>query len=171
MTGQDGAMVEIRRTTDADADALRTIRLAALQADPTAFGRTYAEAIEYGPEVWIERAIGSDISATYMAWHDGEAVGMAAGIEMPERTDRAELVSMWTAPRARGLGVGQQLVERVVQWAQDRGTPEVRLWVTRGNDPALRLYQRCGFELTDEVGVAVSDPCREELRMVRPAES
>jgi len=159
-------MVEIRRTTEADVDALRTIRLAALQADRTAFGRTYAEAIEYGPEVWIERAIGSDVSATYLAWHDGQAVGMAAGIELPESPGRAELVSMWTASQARGLGVGQKLVEQVLKWAAERETPEVRLWVTRGNDPALRLYERCGFELTEEVGVAASDPCREELRMV-----
>lgn len=158
-------MVEIRRTTEVDADALRTIRLASLQSDPTAFGRTYAEAITYGPELWVERAIGSSVSATFLAWSDGQTVGMVAGIEMPDGPGRAELVSMWTAPAVRGCGVGQLLVERVLRWAVERGTPEVRLWVTRGNDSAVRLYERCGFELTEEIGVSPSDPCREELRM------
>jgi ribosomal protein S18 acetylase RimI-like enzyme len=160
-------MAEIRRTAQADADVLRTIRLAALQADPTVFGAAYDDVVEYGPEVWAERATGGDDLANFLAWHDGEAVGMVAGVESDPGLGRVELVSMWTAPEARGLGVGQQLVEEVLQWAAQRGTPEARLWVTTGNDAALRLYQRCGFELTEEVGVAASDPCREELRMVR----
>lgn len=164
-------MIEIRRTTEVDAEALRVVRLASLQADPTAFGRTYDEVVTYGPEVWVERAIGSANNATFLAWSDGRAVGMVAGIEMPDEPGHAELVSMWTAPAARGLGVGQQLVEQVLRWAAERGTPEVRLWVTRGNDSAVRLYERCGFELTEEVGVSPSDPCREELRMARPAAS
>lgn len=162
-------MVEIRRTTETDADALRTIRLASLQADPTAFGRTYDEVVTYGPSVWVERAAGSVNNATFLAWSEGQAVGMVAGIEMPDDPGWAELVSMWTAPAARGLGVGQLLVERVLAWAAERGTPEVRLWVTRGNDSAVRLYERCGFGLTEEVGVSPSDPCREELRMARPS--
>ncbi len=164
-------MVEIRRTTEADAGELRTIRLAALRADPTAFGAAFDDVNQYGPEVWLERAVGSDANATFLAWQHGHAVGMVAGIETASGSGTVELVSMWTAPETRGLGVGQQLVDEVLQWAAERGTPEVRLWVTRGNEAALRLYQRCGFELTEEVGVAASDPCREEWRMVHPVAS
>lgn len=160
-------MTEVRRTTKDDADALRTIRLASLLADPTAYSRTYDEVSEYGSELWAERAVGSNESATFLAWRDGEAIGMVAGVVMPEAAGRVELVSMWTAPVARRSGVARQLVECVVQWAADRGTPEVRLWVTRGNDAAVQLYERCGFELTDEVDVSPADPCREEIRMVR----
>ena len=160
-------MVGIRRTTEADAEALRIIRLASLLADPTAFSRTYEEVIEYGPDLWVERAIGSNASATFLASQNGQAVGMVAGIELPDALGRVELVSMWTDPEARGQGVAQQFVENVVQWAVDRGTPEVRLWVTKGNDAAVRLYNRCLFEVNDEVVVSLSNPCREELRMVR----
>lgn len=163
-------MVNIVRTTEADADELRIIRLAALQADPTAFGATYDDVVTYGPEVWVERAVGNERIANFLAVSDqGEAVGMVAGIEMSDAPGRVELVSMWTDPAARSLGVGRQLVEAVLQWADDRGTPEVRLWVTRGNESASRLYERCGFALTEEVGVSASDPCREELRMERSA--
>jgi len=160
-------MIEIRRTQKADADVLRAIRLASLQADPTAFSAVYDDVVRYGPEVWVERAGGSEVNATFLAWRDGEAVGMVAGIEMTAGAGIVELVSMWTAPTARGLGVGQLLVEEVLRWATRRETAEVRLWVTHGNEAALRLYERCGFELTDEISVAASDPCREELRMVR----
>lgn len=161
-------MVEIRRTTEADAEALRTVRLAALVADPTAFGAVYDEVVAYPAEVWAERAIGNEAVRNFLAFDDaGNAVGLVAGIEHADAPGRVELAAMWTAPATRGLGVGQALVEQVIAWAADRGTPEIRLWVTRGNDPAVRLYERCGFELTNEVGVSPSDPCREELRMCR----
>lgn len=164
-------MIEIRRTTATDADELRRIRLAALQADPTAFGASYDDVVQFGPEVWSARASGDDGSATFLAMGDERAVGMVAGIEVVDRPGRVELVSMWTDPTTRGLGLGQQLVEMVVQWAAERGTPDVWLWVTRGNDAALRLYERCGFVLTEEIGVAASDPCREEVRMMRTGTS
>lgn len=164
-------MVEIRATLASDAEALRTIRLKALQSDPTAFGAAYDDVVHYEAAEWARRATGSDDVVNFFAVLDDEVVGMVAGLEMPDRPGHVELVSMWTDPVARGLGVGQRLVDVVVTWAADRGTPEVRLWVTRGNDSALRLYQRCGFELTDEVGVAPSDPCREEQRMTRRSQA
>lgn len=160
-------MIDIRRTVETDADVLRSIRLRALASDPTAFGATHADVVQYGDDVWRERATGSADNATFLAFDGDVAVGMAVGVETSSARDRVELVSMWTAPEARGSGVGRRLVETVLDWATVRGTPEVRLWVTRGNDAAQRLYERCGFVLTDEVGVSASDPCREEVRMLR----
>lgn len=158
---------EIRPTQASDADALRSIRLAALGADPTAFGSSLERESIFPVETWIDRAAGNEASRTFVAVDgDGSFVGMAGG-HRPTTDGPIELVSMWTAPSARGHGVGRALVDAVVAWATELGDDEVRLWVTRGNDTALRLYERCGFVLTDEVGVAASDPCREELRMVR----
>ena len=55
-------------------------------------------------------------------------------------------------------------MDAVVAWA---GDDPVELWVTRGNDPAIALYERCGFSLTDEVQPLPSDPCKDEIRMRR----
>jgi hypothetical protein len=40
------------------------------------------------------------------------------------------------------------------------------LWVTRGNEPAQRLYQSIGFRVTGEHQPLPSDPCKDEVRMV-----
>ena len=60
--------------------------------------------------------------------------------------------------------IDRKLVDAVVEWA---GDDPVELWVTRGNDPAIALYERCGFSLTDEVQPLPSDPCKDEIRMRR----
>lgn len=44
----------------------------------------------------------------------------------------------------------------------------VELWVTRGNDAAVRLYETAGFRLTGGHQPLPSDPCKDELRMRLP---
>ena len=55
---------------------------------------------------------------------------------------------MWVAPVARGRGVGDGLVDAVVDWARAAGYPRVVLDVGDENLPAIRLYERKGFEPT-----------------------
>jgi ribosomal protein S18 acetylase RimI-like enzyme len=43
----------------------------------------------------------------------------------------------------------------------------VNLWVTRGNDAAVHLYESQGFCRTGEHEALPSDPCNYELRMRR----
>lgn len=42
-------------------------------------------------------------------------------------------------------GVGRALMEFAEQLGRSRGIKALRLDVTDGNDPAIRLYERCGF--------------------------
>ena len=60
-------MVIVRRVRANEAEELRAIRLAALEADPTAFGRTHAEQVAYDTQHWRMRAAGSDTSQTFVA--------------------------------------------------------------------------------------------------------
>ncbi len=159
-------MVTVRPIDPSEADALRSIRLAALATDPTAFGRTYDEEAAYDDAHWRMRAAGSPTSQTFVAV-DGDVIGLV-GAYQEAPGERVELVSMWMAPAARRRGVGRQLVEIVLEWADERHPPSVELWVTRGNDGALALYRSCGFEVTGEVEPSLADPCREEIRMRRP---
>lgn len=159
-------MVIVRRVHAGEGAQLREIRLAALQADPTAFGRSWEEEVEFGPDHWATRAEGSPTSQTFVAVDD-VFVGLAGGYQ-PEPDVAVELVSMWTTPAARGRGIGRLLVEAVVKWAVELDPPSVDLWVTRGNDAALALYQSCGFAVTGDVSPSPADPCREEIRMRRP---
>lgn len=157
----------IRRVLPGDAQLLKRVRLAALLDEPSAFGSTYAAESEAPDERWAdlarERAAGSDHS-TYFALDGDRVVGIVGGHRLGSAT--VELVSMWTDPDARGMGVGAALVGAVVEWASGSG---VELWVTRGNDAARRLNERCGFEETGDFQALPSDPCKDEVRMRRPA--
>lgn len=66
------------------------------------------------------------------------------GVVVVARTVRgSEISRFWTAPAARGRGVGSALLAAAVD-----GAPRpVRLSVWRWREPALSLYVRAGFEV------------------------
>jgi RimJ/RimL family protein N-acetyltransferase len=159
----------IRRITAGDVATYREVRLRALREDPSAFGSTY-EAERAEPESWWIDRISASATGTrrafFLAFEDDECIGLAGGIEGDLGADR-QLVGMWVAPTHRGTGVARDLVYAVVGWAEQVGAPRVGLWVTRGNDRAQRLYERCGFAVTGDVQPLPSDPCKDEVRMER----
>ena len=157
--------VTVRRIRPDDGPLLKRVRLAALLDTPSAFAKTHAEESTYTDGEWTRRATewsAGDEGLTAFAELDGEIVGLVGGHRpTPGQT---ELVSMWVDPAARGNGIGQALIDAVVAWAD--GEP-VELWVTHGNDPAIALYERAGFAVTDDVQPLPSDPCQNEVRMRR----
>lgn len=165
----DGPMtIMVRRIQPDQAHVLRSVRLAALADRPEAFGSTHEREVAFSDELWAARAMESSsgaTSATFLAWKDRTPVGIVAGFR---DGDLVELVSMWTGPEARRRGVGRRLVDAVVGWAGASGATRVELWVTRGNDDAQRLYAAAGFTVTGDHQPLASDPCKDELRMVRP---
>ena len=54
-------------------------------------------------------------------------------------------VGVGVSPERRGEGVGGRLLRELLQKASDEGYGAVSLSVEKDN-PALRLYERCGFE-------------------------
>lgn len=153
-----------------DGTRLRSLRLAALSESPAAFGSTLERESAFGDEEWAERAAASAQGrdrATWFAERSGRVVGLVGGHRVRPGDAGVELVSMWTAPEARGLGVGRLLVQAVLDWAVDNGDESVSLWVTRGNDPAHTLYRSMGFLDTGDHQALPSDPCRDEVRMTR----
>jgi len=155
--------ISTRRVRPDDSDLLKRVRLAALLDTPTAFASTFAAESQATDERWAalaeQRSAGPD-HATFFAVDGDDAVGLVGGHRID--TGTVQLVSMWTAPVARGNGVGEMLVGAVVEWAAGAA---VELWVTRGNDAAQRLYERCGFAETGDSQVLPSDPCKDEVRM------
>ncbi len=156
----------VRRIRVGEWEALRRVRLAALADAPYAFARTHEEESLFPDAEWQQRADGwaaGPEGATFFAELDDAVVGLVGG-HRRNGDDVVELVSMWASPVARGAGVGSALVEAVMRWAEG---DTVELWVTRGNDPAIRLYERCGFEITGDHQPLPSDPCKDEVRMRR----
>ncbi len=144
---------------------MRDVRLAALAEAPSAFGSAYARGGDFTEERWRGRI--SERSVTFFA-HEETADAPPAGLVGVYVEDgAAELVPMWVRPSARGLGVGEALVEAAAAWAKTRDFGALFLWVTESNAPAVRLYERLGFTPTGERQPLPSDPALAEIRMSR----
>jgi GNAT superfamily N-acetyltransferase len=140
--------VEIRRIHVDEWRDLRDLRLRALSDAPDAFGSTYEQEAEEPERGWIDRAVNGaegGSSFTVVALDDDRWIAMAMGAPHRDHPGEAGLFAMWVAPDARRAGIGGALVEHVVSWARSRAFPVLRLRVTRSNDGAMRLYERCGF--------------------------
>lgn len=142
---------------------LRELRLRALATDPRAFGATLDEERLLPDDAWRERAAGDATRAFFVAENAGAWVGLVGARVLDDASH--ELIAMWTAPEARGRGAGRALVESVVAWARDRNAPDLHLWVIDENEPARRLYERCGFIQSGEPRQGRRDPTRRYQRM------
>ena len=160
----------VRRIQPDEGLLVREIRLAALADAPHAFTTKLEEMVDQPVAFWVERAesnASGDDKAGFIAERDGAWVGTVAGVHPVPGDPEVELVAMWVAPDARGTGAGAALVDAVVAWASRIGAPSVGLWVVRDNDPAIALYERCGFTHTPDFVARPGDPCSGELRMTR----
>ncbi len=140
----------IRRLEVADAADYCAVLLEAHASTPEAFTSSLAER-ESLPLSWWQARLSPVPDASecvYGAFIEGSLVGIAGlRFEQRERTrHKATLFGMFVQPLARAHGVGQALVMAVLARArQSTGTLLVQLTVTESNQPALRLYERCGF--------------------------
>lgn len=159
-------MVLVRKAVPGDWEALRDVRLAALQDTPDAFGSTYAEQAKFTEEDWQRRIAGDSTFLAFLDGDDSEPVGLSGGYRDDDGT--YHLISMWVHSRGRGHGVGQALIDAVADWARAQSEAEtLYLWVTEDNEHARRLYERCGFVPTGQRQPLPSNPALEEISMSR----
>lgn len=71
---------------------------------------------------------------------------------------RAELLSMAVAPLAQGVGLGGRLVEALLDWGRGAGLASMKVVVGAGNDRAISLYRRSGFDDATEISVHGAEP-------------
>jgi GNAT superfamily N-acetyltransferase len=169
MVDSEPVEIDVRRIVPTDWTVLKTTRLAALADSPFAFGSTYDEEVTRSDEDWQERAglaAAGPARSTFLARTGHRVVGLAGGHREEDQPSSVQLVSMWTSREMRRSGAGRLLVSAVVRWATDTNAASVGLWVTRGNEPAQRLYETMGFRVTGDVQPLPSDPCADEIRML-----
>jgi ribosomal protein S18 acetylase RimI-like enzyme len=134
----------IRRAVPGDEAALRAIRLQALSEAPAAFGSTYERERARTDADW-RRWMSPGV--TFLLETD-KPRGIVAGVHDKNDGAVVHLMAMWVEPSLRGTGAADALVASVFSWARDQGAREVRLHVAKGNDRALRCYERSGFRRT-----------------------
>lgn len=141
--------IDIKHLAADEGLRLRTIRLRALADVPDAFGSTYDEAAARPMDSWTKQL---QKIATFVAVVNGEDVGLVRGVRDDLLPDAAWLISMSVSPKVRGQGVGEALIDAVVEWARISGARRVLLDVGDHNQPAIALYARKGFEPNGTIG-------------------
>ena len=162
-------VITINQITRQNVELFKSVRLKALSESPSAFGSTYAREVAFTEAEWLarlerwngERGIG------FLAMDGEVGCGIAGALLDFEDTTCAQLVSMWTAPTHRRYGVGQLLVEAVIDWAKSRKVKTLTLMVVSTNGPAIRFYERLGFSKTGRTDPYPNDPTIVEYEMSR----
>ncbi len=159
--------VVVRRLRSDDVQLFRSVRLAALEDSPDAFGETLEGARTAN---WQARTTdGATLSdrAVFVAVADDLAVGMVF-VKCASAPERAFLGGMWVSPEFRRRGVGRALVQHALAFLRAAGQVDVSLWVTRGHDQVLTFYRSLGFQDTGATSTLRpgSDVIIDELRYV-----
>lgn len=142
---------------------MREIRLRALADAPAAFGSTLLQEKKRPWGFWRDRATPTAERQMWSARVGDDWVALVGAIR--EGDGRVQLVSMWVDPEWRGLGVSRALISSAVGWSRGVPGPGLFLWVSSGNEPAIRRYLAEGFQFTGARLPLVSDPTRDRLEM------
>jgi len=86
----------------------------------------------------------------WMAYEGRRPVGFVRLTEMWGDNEAAYVSFLNVEPGARGKGVGKALIFRCLQESIARGYPRLDLHTWPGNDRAMRLYKRTGFQWVPE---------------------
>lgn len=137
--------ITIRRASNKDAEGIRRLVFGVLDE----FG------LKPDPE-GTDRDL-ADIDTNYIARGgifeviedgDGELVGTVGLYPIDEIT--VELRKMYFDPRIRGLGYGNDTLKRMIDAASELGFERVYLETAAVLKQAVHLYEKFGFEPTDE---------------------
>jgi GNAT superfamily N-acetyltransferase len=163
--------ITVRRTTRDDWQAMRRLRLEALQDTPMAFTQTYEHARAQTEAEWRAYAgRGEERNRLFVVAVDdstGEFVGMMGGA-LDHGGGAPFLVGVYISPGYRGKrrGVTDLLLEAIEDWA--RGFADrLQLDVHEDNDRARRYYASRGFVETGHTMPYPLDRTRLEINMVK----
>ena len=100
----------------------------------------------FDPDQWSPEVFWSELAAGrwYVVAEDaGQVVGYAG---LAVAGGQADVQTVAVSPDAQGRGLGRVLLDALVAEAARQGAGSVLLEVRADNPPAIRLYERTGFE-------------------------
>jgi ribosomal-protein-alanine N-acetyltransferase len=96
---------------------------------------------------WSENSIASELDNPLSYWLVAEDNGKIAGyVGSQSVLDAADMMNLAVSPDCRQQGVGQALVNELVQHLQKNNVIALLLEVRVSNAPAISLYEKLGFE-------------------------
>lgn len=118
------------------------------------------------PRPWSREAFAAELNqsppALFVLRSSGEAVAfVAARIHIPEM----DIVNLAVRPDRRGRGLGSLLLSSLLGEVASTGVQTVFLEVRAGNEEALKLYRRAGFQETQRRGDFYAEPVEDAILM------
>ena len=99
----------------------------------------------------LEKLTGDPDVMLVVAEHDGQVLGVASG-HVLHALHKTGVVAMLTVlavhEKARGLGIGKQLVARIEDWARSHGATGISLTSALRRTDAHEFYRKLGYEHT-----------------------
>lgn len=92
------------------------------------------------PLWWVETLSKSSPRATTVA-----TLWLGTAIDQVSGEHYAHIFLIFVRPEHRRQGIGQGLMQMAEDWAKARGDRQIGLQVFIGNQPALNLYRRLGY--------------------------
>ncbi len=153
--------------TEDDWPRLRDIRLTALQADATAFLSSHTTEKSFAEQRWRQEFSRGEWNVMIAAgWLRRRYVGLVGITRLPDTSSQeCYLEYLWVAERFRRRGLASMLLRTVLDRLRDSGVHTVWLYILDGNDRAMRLYKRFGFQSTNQVEPLPEDPERTEEKL------
>jgi ribosomal protein S18 acetylase RimI-like enzyme len=146
---------------------LRNIRLAALNTDPTAFLSSHKTERTYPEQRWRQEFSRGEWNVMIAAgWLRRRYIGLVGVTRLPDTSSQeCYLEYLWVAEKFRRCGVASNLLRTVLDRLRDSGVHTVWLYILDGNEPAMRLYKRFGFQSTNQVEPLPENPDRTEEKL------
>jgi len=176
MVNGDEALLELSLAADARAGMcyailredqwtiLRDIRLIALKDSPDSFLSTYDKEFDYDETRWRSEFSRGEWIIAKQDGHVVAIVGAVSGYDVPDNDRYLEY--LWVSPEVRGSGVAPSLIQTVLRRLKAAEIGTVWLWILDGNDPARKLYDKCGFTSTGKrQPLPNSTICEERMNM------
>lgn len=95
---------------------------------------------------WSEQGFRDAVSMEQNIFLVAEEAGEVCGyIGMYQALDEGEITNVAVAPEQRNAGIGWMLMQAALEKAMQQGITQIVLEVRVSNNPAIRLYEKCGF--------------------------
>jgi ribosomal protein S18 acetylase RimI-like enzyme len=149
--------------TENEWSRLRGIRLSALRDCPSAFLASHEREAAFDPQRWRQEFSRGEWNI--MLAEDQEIGLLGVTQEAAMSSQERYLEYLWVAPGFRGFGVGSILLRTVLDRLRESGVHTVWLYILHGNQVARHLYQKFGFQSTNERNPLPDHPAGSEERM------
>lgn len=139
----------LRKFGPEDWQALKSIRLEALQINEHFFGRSYAEELAMTDDQWRSRVSGE--TSAMWGLYDGDTCIGLTGLYMIPDEGAVMFIASYIRPEYRKMGLSKLYYEARLAWAREHGYKLARIGHRAGNEASKAANQKFGFQYTHTV--------------------